>query len=92
MEELCIHNVCPLWYVIIFCKLKFFPQILSGNSTLTGKQWHIQLFYSNGYHFVKVVNVTAEDKDGEPNGPPLKFILVDRGVGVDWRLEKTGGE
>lgn len=36
--------------------------------------------------------MTAEDTDGDPNGPPLDFILVDRGVGVKWRLEKTGGE
>ena len=41
---------------------------------------------------MKVVNVTAEDLDGDPNGPPLEFTLLDEGVGVKWRLQQTGGE
>ncbi|XP_076135359.1 desmoglein-2.1-like [Alosa pseudoharengus] len=40
----------------------------------------------------KVVNVTAEDPDGHPYGPPLTFTLLDKGVGVQWRLERTGND
>ncbi|KAG5275575.1 hypothetical protein AALO_G00121910 [Alosa alosa] len=40
----------------------------------------------------KVVNVTAEDLDGHPYGPPLTFTLLDKGVGVQWRLERTGND
>ena len=36
--------------------------------------------------------MTAEDLDGDPNGPPLEFTLLDEGVGVKWRLQQTGGE
>ncbi|XP_062411297.1 desmoglein-2.1-like [Sardina pilchardus] len=38
-----------------------------------------------------VVNVTAEDPDGDPNGPPLTFTLLES-VGVHWRLERTGDD
>ncbi|XP_031430705.1 desmoglein-2-like [Clupea harengus] len=47
---------------------------------------HVQYLCSD----TKVVNVTAEDLDGDPNGPPLEFTLLDEGVGVKWRLQQTG--
>ncbi|KAL2089416.1 hypothetical protein ACEWY4_014104 [Coilia grayii] len=48
---------------------------------------HVQYLCSD---ITKVVNVTAEDLDAHPNGPPLQFDLLEESQGMKWRLQKTG--
>ncbi|XP_056132722.1 desmoglein-2.1-like [Lampris incognitus] len=35
----------------------------------------------------EVVNITAQDKDGDPNGAPFRFSLVPEGSGRDWEVK-----
>lgn len=39
----------------------------------------------------RVVNVTAEDKDSDPNGAPLEFSLIQEKTKGKWSLQRING-
>lgn len=42
-------------------------------------------------HDTRVVNVTAEDKDSDPNGAPLEFSLIQEKTRGRWNLQRLNG-
>lgn len=40
----------------------------------------------------RVVNVTAEDEDSDPNGAPLEFSLIPEKTKGKWNLQRINGK